>query len=320
VVRGELGIGRIHGASVPRASALNARSARAAYSECMNTTTLAQVTQPRSVERLIQGRPTSDGAGVKLTRVLTNDLQHRLDPFLMLDAFGSDSADDYIAGFPDHPHRGFETVTYMLAGNMRHRDSAGHEGLLRDGGVQWMTAGRGVIHSELPEQSEGRMEGFQLWLNLPAKDKLRDPWYRDIQAAEVPEWRSDGVTARVIAGTTHGVAGAVQREHTEPLYLDLHLEPGAAFEQPLPSAHNAFVYVCRGSLAIGGHEVPVQRMAILANRGDGVRLTAGPEGARAILIAGRPLKEPIVQYGPFVMNSQQEIFQAVKDFQEGRLA
>jgi redox-sensitive bicupin YhaK (pirin superfamily) len=282
--------------------------------------TTTPVTQARSVERLIAGRPTSDGAGVKLTRVLTQDLQRRLDPFLMLDAFGSDSADDYIAGFPDHPHRGFETVTYMLAGNMRHRDSAGHEGLLRDGGVQWMTAGRGVIHSELPEQAEGRMEGFQLWLNLPARDKLRAPWYRDIQSAEVPEWQGDGVTARVIAGHSHGVAGAVQREHTEPLYLDLHLEPGASFEQALPESHNAFVYVYRGALAIGEQPVPVQRMAILANQGDGVHLRAGAEGARAILVAGRPLKEPIVQYGPFVMNSQQEIFQAVQDFQAGRLA
>jgi redox-sensitive bicupin YhaK (pirin superfamily) len=282
--------------------------------------TTTPVTQARSVERLIAGRPTSDGAGVKLTRVLTQDLQRRLDPFLMLDAFGSDSADDYIAGFPDHPHRGFETVTYMLAGNMRHRDSAGHEGLLRDGGVQWMTAGRGVIHSELPEQAEGRMEGFQLWLNLPARDKLRAPWYRDIQSAEVPEWQGDGVTARVIAGHSHGVAGAVQREQTEPLYLDLHLEPEASFEQALPEAHNAFVYVYRGALAIGEQPVPVQRMAILANQGDGVHLRAGAEGARAILVAGRPLKEPIVQYGPFVMNSQQEIFQAVQDFQAGRLA
>jgi quercetin 2,3-dioxygenase len=287
----------------------------------MNTTT---VTQPRAVERLIAGQPTSDGAGVKLMRVLTQDLQRRLDPFLMLDAFGSESADDYIAGFPDHPHRGFETVTYMLAGKMRHRDSAGHEGLLADGGVQWMTAGRGVIHSELPEQSEGRMEGFQLWLNLPARDKMSAPWYRDIQSADVPEWRADvdgrAVTARVIAGATHGVTGAVQREGTQPLYLDLHLGAGASFEQPLPSAHNAFVYVYRGALHIGEQAVPVQRMAILGNGGDGVVLEAGAEGARAILVAGRPLKEPIVQYGPFVMNSQQEIFRAVEDFRAGKLA
>jgi redox-sensitive bicupin YhaK (pirin superfamily) len=203
---------------------------------------------------------------------------------------------------------------------MRHRDSAGHEGLLKDGGVQWMTAGRGVIHSELPEQEEGRMEGFQLWLNLPAKDKLCPPWYRDIQSDEVPEWRGDGVTARVIAGEAHGVAGAMQREGTQPLYLDLHLDAGSAFEQPLPEGHNAFVYVYRGALSIGGQAVPVQRMAILANRGDGVALQAGADGARAILVAGRPLKEPIAQYGPFVMNTKEEIFQAVEDFRAGRLA
>ena len=282
----------------------------------MNST----LTHPRPVERLIAGQATSDGAGVKLTRVLTQDLQHRLDPFLMLDAFGSDAAADYIAGFPDHPHRGFETVTYMLAGRMRHRDSAGHEGLLADGGVQWMTAGRGVIHSELPEQTEGRMEGFQLWLNLPARDKMNPPWYRDIQSDEVPEWRGPSVTARVIAGVSHGVTGAVQRDGTEPLYLDLHLDAGATFEQPLPEGHNAFVYVYRGDAQIGETGVPAQRMALLANRGDGIRVTAGAAGARAILVAGRPLKEPIVQYGPFVMNTKAEIFQAVEDFRAGRLA
>ena len=277
------------------------------------------VTDPRPIERLVAGRATSDGAGVKLTRVLTQDLQRRLDPFLMLDAFGSDKPGDYIAGFPDHPHRGFETVTYMLAGRMRHRDSAGNEGLLEGGGVQWMTAGRGVIHSELPEQSEGLMEGFQLWLNLPAKDKMQAPWYRDLQSAEVPEWCEAGVTARVIAGASHGVAGAVQREGTAALYLDIHLDAGASFEQPLPAAHNAFVYVYRGAVEIGGQAVPMQRMAILANRGDGVRLTASAQGARALLIAGRPLQEPIVQHGPFVMNTRQEIFEAVKDFRAGRL-
>ena len=262
---------------------------------------------------------TSDGAGVKLTRVLTQDLQRRLDPFLMLDAFGSDSADDYIAGFPDHPHRGFETVTYMLAGRMRHRDSAGNEGLLQSGGVQWMTAGRGVIHSELPEQSEGLMEGFQLWLNLPARDKMQPPWYRDIQSAELPEWHDDGVTVRVLVGASHGVAGAVQREGTQALYLDIHLEAGAVFEQPLPAAHNAFVYVYRGAVQIGAQAVPQQRMAILANSGDRVRATAAADGARLLLIAGQPLKEPIAQYGPFVMNTQAEIRQAVEDFRAGRL-
>ena len=208
-------------------------------------------TRPRSVERLITGQATSDGAGVKLTRVLTQNLQRRLDPFLMLDAFGTDNPGDYIGGFPDHPHRGFETVTYMLEGRMRHRDSAGNEGLLSRGGVQWMTAGRGVIHSEMPEQEDGRMEGFQLWLNLPAKDKMRAPWYRDIPARGDPASGDapKASTVRVIAGSSHGVAGAMQREATEPLYLDLHLDAGAAFEQPLPAAHNAFVYVYRGELA-----------------------------------------------------------------------
>ncbi len=280
------------------------------------------VSRPRAVERLVTGTPTSDGAGVKLTRVLTQPLQRRLDPFLMLDAFGSDDPGDYLAGFPDHPHRGFETVTYMIAGRLRHRDSAGHEGLLQNGGVQWMTAGRGLIHSELPEQESGRMEGFQLWLNLPARDKMGAPGYRDIQSDEIPEIAVDGVTARLIAGASHGVAGAVQRDATEPLYLDLHFAPGARFAQALPAAHNAFVFVYRGSLAIGETAVPPQRMAILANTedSDGVALEAGPDGARALLIAGRPLKEPIAQYGPFVMNSNEQIFQAVEDFRAGRMA
>jgi redox-sensitive bicupin YhaK (pirin superfamily) len=279
------------------------------------------VRHPRQAERLVAGTPTSDGAGVKLTRVLTQPLQRRLDPFLMLDAFGTDNPDDSIAGFPDHPHRGFETVTYMIAGRLRHRDSAGHEGLLQNGGVQWMTAGRGLVHSELPEQEEGRMEGFQLWLNLPADKKLCDPGYWDIASEQIPELQTaEGVRVRVIAGTSHGVAGAMQRERTEPLYLDLHLPPGAPFEQALPATHNAFAYVYRGALRIGETAVPLQRMAILRNEAgsDGVRLQAGADGARALLIAGRPLNEPIAQYGPFVMNSNEQIFQAVEDFRAGR--
>jgi quercetin 2,3-dioxygenase len=287
----------------------------------MNTSTAA-VQSPRSVERLVAGRATQDGAGVKLTRVLTQDLQRRLDPFLMLDAFGTDNPDDYIAGFPDHPHRGFETITYMLAGRMRHRDSAGNEGLLTSGGVQWMTAGRGVIHSELPEQDEGRMEGFQLWLNLPAQDKMVEPGYRDIPAAEIPVWRSEGVSARVIAGQLHGVAGAVQRPHTEPIYLDVELAAGARIEIPLPASHHAFVYVYRGGATIDHTAVPLQRMAILSDEpaSDGVVITAQGEGARLLLIAGKPLNEPIAQYGPFVMNTQAQIFDAVEDFRAGRLA
>jgi len=277
---------------------------------------------PRKVERLVTGQPTSDGAGVKLTRVLTQELQHRLDPYLMLDAFGTDNPGDYIGGFPDHPHRGFETVTYMIAGRLRHRDSSGNEGLLSNGGVQWMTAGRGVIHSEMPEQEDGRMEGFQLWLNLPAKDKMRPAWYRDIPTATIPEAKLQGATVRVIAGQSHGVTGAMQREGTEPLYLDIHLEPGARVEQALPATHNAFVYVYRGALTIDGREVPVQRMAILANTpgSDGVAMQAGAAPTRALLIAGRPLNEPIAQYGPFVMNSREQLMQAVQDYQRGTLA
>ena len=297
----------------------------------MDTAT-AFVTTSRAVERLVRGQATSDGAGVRLVRLLTPDLQRRLDPFLMLDAFGTDNPGDYIGGFPDHPHRGFETVTCMLQGRLRHRDSAGNTGLLVPGGVQWMTAGRGVIHSEMPEQQDGAMEGFQLWLNLPAKAKMQPPWYRDLAPDEVPEWRGSGVTARVIAGRTHGVDGAVQRADTEPLLIDLHLAAGARFEQPLPATHNAFACVYRGSLSVAGTELQRGRMALFANPrpdfsvggagtalADGVVLQAGAEGACALLVAGRPLREPIVQHGPFVMNTQQEIFQAVEDFRAGRL-
>lgn len=284
-------------------------------------TSTTPVTQPRRAERLITGQPTSDGAGVKLTRVLTHDLQQRLDPFLMLDNFASDDPNDYGAGFPSHPHRGFETVSYMLTGNMRHKDSAGHEGLITDGGVQWMTAGRGVIHSEMPEQNDGVMEGFQLWLNLPRKDKMCAPWYRDIQGPEVPQYTTEGgVTVRVIAGESHGTAGAVQRDATKPLYLDIIFpEGGGSFSQPLPARHNAFTYVYRGNVDVAGTDVQRNRMAILANEGDGVTLSA-PGPARALLIAGQPLREPIAQYGPFVMNTRDELIQAVDDFQNGRLA
>ena len=285
----------------------------------------AALTRPRGIDHIVAGVSTSDGDGVKLTRVLQQSLQQRLDPYLMLDAFGSDNPGDYVGGFPNHPHRGFETVTYMIAGRMRHRDSAGHEGLLQNGGVQWMTAGRGLVHSELPEQEEGVMEGFQLWLNLPAKDKMREPWYRDIQSDEIPEFTtSAGVRVRVIAGESHGVAGAVQRARTEPLYLDLTLPPGAEFTQLLAPEHNALVYVFRESVWIGGSEVPTRRMAILANdpASDGIALRAGATNhspARALLIAGRPLNEPIAQYGPFVMNTREQLGQAVHDFQNGKL-
>ena len=288
----------------------------------MNTINQVSVRQSRGIDRIIEGIATSDGAGVKLTRVLSGRLQQRLDPFLMLDAFGSDDPDDYIAGFPDHPHRGFETVTYMLSGHMRHRDSTGHEGLLENGGVQWMTAGRGVIHSEIPEQVDGLMEGFQLWLNLPAKNKMMEPWYRDFPSGAIPEYvTSQGVTVRVIAGNSNGVAGAVAREITEPLYLDIHVPAGADFSTALPTSHNAFIYVYRGAVMVDGVQVEMRRMGILSNTSgaDGVTLSA-TEDARLILVAGKPLNEPLVQYGPFVMNTQQEIHQALNDFRNGHFA
>ena len=285
-------------------------------------TKLEAVAQPRTVERIVTGVPTSDGAGVKLTRVLTQDLQHRLDPFLMLDNFRSDNPDDYLAGFPDHPHRGFETVTYMIAGRMRHRDSAGHEGLLQNGGVQWMTAGRGIVHSEMPEQEDGVMEGFQLWLNLSARRKMIPAWYRDFPRADIPEYiTADGVVVRVIAGASNGVAGAMRREETEPLYLDIELPADSIFSTALPPEHNAFVYAYRGRLTIGGTMLGESRMAILSNtpQADGVVLIAsGP--AKALLVAGRPLGEPIVQHGPFVMNTKEEIYKALTDLREGGFA
>lgn len=277
------------------------------------------VSEPmRSVERLVEGRPTSDGAGVKLTRVLTHDLQVRLDPFLMLDAFANENPDDYMGGFPDHPHRGFETVTYMLAGRMRHHDSAGNSGLLGPGGAQWMVAGSGLVHSELPEQEEGLMEGFQLWLNLPAKDKMTAPRYRDIPTEDIPEAALEGGgRVRVVAGESHGVQGAVTRPVTEPLYLDVNLPAGATFVQPLPSDRNAFVYVYRGKARVGETVVPSRTMAILRNDGESVAVQAATDDVRFLLIAGRPLREPIAQYGPFVMNTQEQIQEAFRDFRAG---
>jgi redox-sensitive bicupin YhaK (pirin superfamily) len=280
----------------------------------------------RNVERIITGQATSDGAGVKLTRLLTQDLQQRLDPFLMLDAFGSDEANDYIGGFPDHPHRGFETITYMLQGRMRHSDSAGNSGLLEDGGVQWMTAGRGVIHSEMPEQREGRMSGFQLWLNLPSHEKMCTPWYKDFQNDVIPETTlSNGVKLRVIAGESHGIAGAVQKQATTPLYLDVHFPENKdlTFEQFIPHQNNAFLYVYEGEVSINGSSknliVHSKEMAILTNEGDFVLMNSN-KLTKLILISGAPLRESIVQYGPFVMNTKEQIIKAVEDFRSGQLA
>lgn len=274
--------------------------------------------QARSVELIISGRATSDGAGVKLTRVFERDLHERLDPFLMLDFFGSESPDDYIAGFPDHPHRGFETITYMLAGRMRHRDSFGHEGVLESGGVQWMTAGRGIIHSEIPEQVSGEMRGLQLWLNLPACDKLCEPEYRDLPAAELPVLEQGGVRAVVIAGRYAGVEGPIQRAATQPLLIDFSMSVGVHFEHTFPASHHAACYVYAGRVAIAGQTVESGHLAVLAQDGVSIEIEA-LESAQVFLLAGQPLQEPIVQHGPFVMNTEAEIRQTLDDLRGGRL-
>ena len=279
----------------------------------------------RAVLRIVTGMPTSDGAGVKLRRVIGQPQLPDLDPFLMLDEFGTDQAEDYIAGFPDHPHRGFETVTYMLDGRMRHRDNHGNEGVLVPGSVQWMTAGRGLVHSEMPEQQEGRMRGFQLWLNLPAREKMTAPKYQEFGPERIPSAvPTQGVTVKVIAGRVAGVAGPILQPATDPTYLDLALEPGATFVQPLPADYAAFLYVFEGAMRVGTEANPVRthELAVLGE-GEEVRLTgvsAGADGksARAILVAGRPLREPVAKYGPFVMNTREELQQAFIDFQSGR--
>lgn len=279
----------------------------------------------RGVKQLIPAKSTSDGAGVRIRRSLGQTQHVRLDPFLMLDEFGSDRAEDYIAGFPSHPHRGFETVTYMLDGHMLHEDHMGNRGDLRTGGVQWMTAGRGIIHSEMPQQAEGLMRGFQLWLNLPAAEKMRPPAYRDIGPDEIPARELPGGAGdvRVIAGELvlddAVTPGPVRGGRTDPLYLDVRLAPGGEFRHPLAGGRNGFVYVFEGSAAIGETELPVSHAAILAD-GDQVRIRAGKDGARFLLIAGAPLDEPVVQYGPFVMNTREEIEQALQDYRDGRLA
>lgn len=281
---------------------------------------------PRSLTRIIPGQETSDGAGVKLRRSIgAHGL--RLDPFLMLDEFGTENPDDYIAGFPPHPHRGFETVTYMIDGHMRHEDHLGNVGELLSGGVQWMTAGRGVIHSEMPQQEEGRMRGFQLWVNLPAREKMKPAAYEDIPAERIPTAPlPDGGQVKLIAGrmaigeTTlagpiNGDAGTMS---TDPLFVDLELTPGGEVTVPVTVGHNAFFYVYEGAVAIGDQGVHQYQAGLLGD-GDAVTLQAGAEGARAVLIAGRPIGEPVVQHGPFVMNTRAEIEQAMADFRDGRL-
>ena len=274
----------------------------------------------REILSISTGRATSDGAGVTLTRLFGGTAPERFDPFLMLDEFGSDNPDEYIAGFPAHPHRGFETITYMLEGRMRHEDHLGNVGLLESGGVQWMTAARGVIHSEMPQQKQGVMRGFQLWLNLPAKSKLIDPSYRDFLPAEVPRITlPSGVEAVVIAGQlkAEGIeqAGAVQRPDTEPQLFDLCLPAGSRFRPQLAEGHRLLLYVFEGEIAIGGTRVVKNQLVRLSEQGELELQSSG--GARVLLLAGRPLGEPIVQYGPFVMNSREEIEQALRDFRDG---
>ena len=272
--------------------------------------------------RTLRGQATSDGAGVRLTRVIGGPMLPDLDPFLLLDEFGTDRPEDYIAGFPEHPHRGFETVTYMLDGRMRHRDNHGNEGLLTPGSVQWMTAGRGLVHSEMPEQQEGRMRGFQLWVNLPAKDKMSQPRYQEFPAEHIPLVQpSAGVSVRLIAGAIAETRGPISQPATDPLYFDITLDAGASWEFSLPEGHSAFTYVFEGEASIGeggdARRVDTHELAVLGG-GDVFKATALGKNVRLILIAGRPLREPVARYGPFVMNTKQEIMQAFVDFQEGR--
>lgn len=280
----------------------------------------------RKLQQVIPAMPTSDGAGVKLRRSLGQSQQARLDPFLMLDEFSSENADDYLAGFPNHPHRGFETVTYMLDGHMLHEDHLGNRGDLKSGDVQWMTAGRGIIHSEMPQQLQGRMRGFQLWINLPAKEKMKPAGYRDIPAASIPTVPlPGGGSVKVIAGTLtmggRSTPGPMQGLSTEPLYFDVSLQADGIFAQALPAGHNAFLYVYEGDVAVGAgdaRKLPRHSAGVLSE-GDSVTITAADGGARFILLAGKPLREPVVQYGPFVMNTREEIERAVSDYQAGRL-
>jgi redox-sensitive bicupin YhaK (pirin superfamily) len=278
----------------------------------------------RTIGRVLKGQPTSDGGGVRLTRVISPN--QGLDPFLLLDEFDSAEASDYIAGFPAHPHRGFETVTYMLDGHMLHEDHLGNRGHLRPGGVQWMTAGRGIIHSEMPQQEAGRMRGFQLWINLPGRDKMQPAGYRDLEPAQIPTAELAGGRVRVVAGTLAAgvtkdgapVTGPIAGGATEPLYFDVALDAGRSVTLPVPATHQTLAYTFEGAPRIGGRELPKSSLGILVN-GDAVQVEAGDAPVRVLLIAGKPLREPVVHYGPFVMNTVQEIEQAIQDYQAGKL-
>jgi redox-sensitive bicupin YhaK (pirin superfamily) len=289
----------------------------------MSKQATAPEAESRAIVRIVRGQATRDGAGVELTRVIGQPDLDMLDPFLLLDAFRSDRPEQYIAGFPPHPHRGFETVTYLLAGRLRHKDSAGHEGVIEAGGIQWMTAGRGIVHSEMPEQENGLLEGFQLWINLPAAHKMDAPVYREHAADGIPEERRSGSLLRVLAGTTsRGTRGAITQPLTEPLYLDVRLDGDGRFIEALPATHNAFVYVIEGVVRVPGEDGPVElardQLGVFG-QGRQVQLQAGGDNARLLLIAGRPLKEPVARGGPFVMNTRAEITQAYRDYEQGRM-
>lgn len=277
----------------------------------------------RSLKQIIPALETSDGAGVRIKRSIGQQQNICLDPFLMLDEFGSAEAADYIAGFPSHPHRGFETVTYMIEGHMLHEDHLGNRGDLRNGGVQWMTAGRGIIHSEMPQQEEGVMRGFQLWLNLPAAEKMTEAGYRDIQPEEIPEIVFEGGKVKLIAGNMEIEGqlheGSVADRSTQPIYADIHLESGASVTLPVPEGHNAMLYLYEGTANLADRALQRSAANILGDNGDRIALTAGESGARLLLIAGKPIGEPVVQYGPFVMNTREEIEQTLRDYRDGRL-
>ncbi len=273
----------------------------------------------RKIHRRVSAVATSDGAGVRLNRAIANAELEHLDPFLLLDEFRSDDPSDYIAGFPDHPHRGFETVTYMLAGRMEHADHAGNRGLLVGGGAQWMTAGRGIVHSETPKQEDGLMWGFQLWVNLPAANKMAAPRYQDIDPGDIPEVALDRGSVRLIAGTFAGARGPVEGIVTDPLYLDVRLEGSGTFETGLPENHTAFLYAYQGEGTVGAESLGPRTLAVLS-AGDTIKVAAGASGFRFLCIAARPLNEPIARYGPFVMNTREEIHQAFEDFRNGRFA
>jgi quercetin 2,3-dioxygenase len=275
----------------------------------------------RTATQIVTGMPVSDGAGVKLFRVVGTPRLAMVDPFLMLDEFRSDDPNDYLAGFPSHPHRGFETVTIMLAGAMEHKDSVGNTGHLGPGSVQWMTAGRGIIHSEMPKQIDGLMWGFQLWVNLPADAKMTAPRYQDIPGVEIPTIERPGAHVRVIAGTLDGTTGPVRAEHTEASLFDVALDPGTELGIPLPPSHAAFVYVYEGSVRVPGHRDTVgSRHAIVLSEGARLRVGGTDTSARFLIFAGRPLDEPVARYGPFVMNTTDELREAFADYQAGRLA